>query len=144
MNDELQDEIRRGLRVATGVTALSSAQSLAFVGRVGSKFVEDASSVLWWESLSRMPTVLPYGSESWLDVLRQALGVRGKRFLLAITDESPPPWSVFEADLDSLLHFLCELRYCEYFVSNPELDWVLFDTHHNEIILCDSPDETWE
>ena len=56
---------------------------------------------------------------------------------LVVTNEQHYPWLVIAMPAGDVQGLLLELPYFEYFVFDDAMERVVFDTHHNSLILCE-------
>ena len=59
-------------------------------------------------------------------------------YLLAVTGDDPPPWTWIEGSPQGLLDLLGESPFFEYFLTDPAVSWVIFDTRHNQFVVAGS------
>lgn len=93
----------------------------------------DESSIRWWTSPSRDRQIIPYSSTP-RQLFNELLCTEGYARLF-ITDDEPPPWPSVHGPLADILDLIDDCPFFEYFIVNAEGTRVLFDTHHNELVL---------
>lgn len=130
---ELLNELERASESIGGVARLPVEQADDFVRDLAERFVADPSAARWWEALNRDATRVPYGDRDGLELVGGWLNPRSIVRLVA-TDEQNPPWPVYEGETEKIVAMLRECRFFEFLLAPKELDWVMFDTHSNEII----------
>lgn len=54
--------------------------------------------------------------------------------MLVVTDDERTPWPVYSGDTKAIIATLKESRFFEYILADPHLNWIVFDTHSNELI----------
>ena len=67
-------------------------------------------------------------------MLRDLIGNAESVFLVPTDDESPP-WPVFTGSIFYVIELLKEIRFFEYFLTDKNGTWVIFDTHHNTLVV---------
>lgn len=135
VDEKLLKEIRALLPSSPGVRELSTAQAAEVVQRIRRGFVREGNNTWWWESLSSESVTLPYGDSDGLQWLRRLVPSR-EVVRLVVTDDEAGPWPVFEGEAQALRSILRELRFFEYLVTGARGDWVIFDTHHNTLVVA--------
>ena len=76
-----------------------------------------------------------YGEADGLDVIRNNLGSAGN-VSLVVTDDEYEPWPVFQGPLSEILALLAEQRFFEFILVSENMNWCIFDTHHNSLVLA--------
>jgi len=142
MDTELEGEVRRAIASKVGVALLPPAETEALRMKVASAFEFDQEEVWWWTRTSAKRNAIEYGSQNGLQVLRTLLAQRARGLVsLFITDDEPPPWLCLRGELSAVVEVLEDIRFVEYFVTDDTLEWVVFDTHHNELVDYVGPSE---
>lgn len=131
---ELLDELRALLPTSPGLNELSASEAEEVAEHVRRRFVSEGDKVWWWESLNSESATLPYGDSDGLEWLGKLLPGR-EVVRLVVTDDEARPWPVFEGEARALWRLLPELRFFEYFITGKACDWVVFDTHHNALVI---------
>ena len=54
---------------------------------------------------------------------------------LIVTDDEYGPWPVFQGCRVDIMRLIYEQRFFEYILSDEELKWAVFDTHHNRLFV---------
>lgn len=131
---DLLRELRSSLPRFPSVRELDSRTADELADRIAQRYVADPDMIWWWESLSQPSATIDYGEKVSLDVIRQLLPADVEARLL-VTDDAAPPWPLFAGKLEHLLEYLGEQPQMEYILADPDLDWLIFDTHHNTLVL---------
>lgn len=98
----------------------------------------DGDRVYWWAGLSRPPRRVPYEDGSaGLALLNEVLATLPlEEVVLVATDEAPQPWPMWVLRRGELIALLEALPFFEYFVAAPDGRTLVFDTHHNELLIA--------
>lgn len=134
VDEELLKDLRALSRRNPGLRELNTVESAEVAGDVRLRFVGEDASVWWWESLVSDSVTLPYGDSDGLQWLERLVPNR-ELVRLVVTDDEARPWRIFEGEAQELWRLLRELRYFEFFVTSTRCDWVIFDTHHNTLVV---------
>lgn len=96
----------------------------------------DARFVYWWASKASADQTIQYdSSDEGLSCLAELLaGVNGEMLLVA-SDECALPWPIWTLQASELIPLLGELPFFEYFVVLDGGAALLFDTHHNTLVI---------
>lgn len=133
MDADLLDELDEASRKVAGVIRVPTEVATAYVHGLAAAFVADPSNFHWWESLKGDSTQISYDNDDGLAALERILGEQAE-IRLVVTDETAPPWPVYAGSATQLIAVLRECRFCEYMVASPDMSWVVFDTHMNELV----------
>ncbi len=103
------------------------------LSRIAREFVNDSRSVWWWQSL--------VDDKPSAEVDAQGAGHQFIPELcpdeicwFVVTDDQGSNWSVFEAKPSTISAILSNCHFFEYFVASRDLDWIVFENHHDLII----------
>jgi hypothetical protein len=103
------------------------------------KFLKEPNSIWWWTRLSFSPTTISYcGSEDFFPTLRR-LASEGSRAVLLVMGDHGMPDGAIEGSFGSLVSVVEDSVFFEFVILHPSGDWVIFDTHHNELLIGGSP-----
>jgi len=91
--------------------------------------------VWWWEGLPDQAMRVPYADQEGLHIVLKIISETSDRLILFVTDDSCAPWMCVSGTASGLVDMLREQRFFEYFIVNSTMDWILFDTHHNSIVI---------
>ncbi|MBL8996485.1 MAG: hypothetical protein JNL44_04125 [Gemmatimonadetes bacterium] len=135
-DSELFAELEAAANAIDGVQRIPEEEAAALIHELARRHVADPSRHRWWESLRGSAKRVPYGAG---DGLAHLLSVVGRRtgVRLFVSNEEQPPWPVYAGDVRSIIAMLGECRFFEYILAPPDLGWVVFDTHMNELIVVD-------
>jgi len=122
----------------TGNAALSQDAGATQLGNMAALHGIDGDRVYWWAGLSRPPRRGPYeGGSAGLALLNEVLATLPlEEVVLVATDEAPQPWPMWVLRRDELIALLEALPFFEYFVAAPDGRTLVFDTHHNELLIA--------
>ncbi len=102
---------------------------------VGERLGKGPGDCWWWENAPGVKLLDNYSEADGIAALRAALACQESEVTLVITDDDFPPWNAIRGDLDIICYCLEELPFFEYFLVDESRSWVLFDTHHNELLI---------
>jgi hypothetical protein len=88
----------------------------------------------WWAGLASSRAI-PYEDGKGLDVVARIAAIASGPLFLVATDDEPPPWIALSGPLSSLRQLLEQARYFEFFIVDSTMRWIVFDTHHNEVVV---------
>ena len=128
-------EIREAVASSQDVYELENAEALAFVDAVAKSFIADADKTWWWDSIKQKSLTISYGNDDCSELLNKLIKNKRAEVLLIVTDEESRPWPVFRGAFSDVSKIISEQRFFEYFITNRECTWLIFDTHHNSLVL---------
>lgn len=137
MDTELIDNIRFFLKNMETIAELDKDKSHKLITKASRKFVSDPMKRWWWESLSCDSKTVEYSDDDGLEIIKMNLKGDNSVFLV-VTDDEFTPWPVFQGNLDEILELISEQRYFEYFLIGETEDWLIFDNHHNVLVVVGS------
>jgi hypothetical protein len=142
MNDELLTSIRKAATTRQTVRPLLPDEAAATAAETAGRYVRDPRLTWWWTAIAVPFATLPYADRNALSLIGELLGLTTAPKIpegtLFVTDDSPQPWPAFVGPVSELLLLIAEQPYFEYFLVDPCLEWVVFDTHHNELVVVGS------
>lgn len=130
---DLVEELNSLSRVTGGLSVLSPEATEALVDRVAAKFSVDRSRQWWWEGLPGA-RVIECDPADELAALRRMLP-QHEALALVVTDDESPPWIAVSGAWPALSQMLHEARLFEFFVVPDRLDWIVFSTHDNRLVV---------
>lgn len=113
---------------------LSAEATDDLLARVAARFRVDTSRLWWWEGIPNARSV-PYAEGQGLSELARLVVDPDGDLTLVVTGDEPPPWLGIAGPLPALLQLLNETPHFEFFVVDNELNWIVFDTHHDELVV---------
>lgn len=131
----LHSEIRSALHNLPGCSELSEEASTKVTNALQARFVREPEQTWWWSSLADDPVMIDYGDGDGLAAVSRILPSEENAYLI-ITDDERPPWPVIHGRIKHLLLLLKEVRFCEYCIMGEAYTWVIFDTHHNRLVIA--------
>lgn len=137
VDDELISEIHNAIAKFPEVSPFSDSQATALLDALAKRNVSDPAQTWWWANLKVDHETIPYGDRDGLEEVAQIVAPQANA-LLVVTDDQPRPWPVFFGPSFTLLAVLREVRFCEYFLADPDFKWLIFDTHHNALVVVGS------
>lgn len=110
-------------------------EGLRLIRQLAEKFAFDLDKRWLWDD-ARAKEALSYGeSGQWEDLLKLQLASFKDRVFLCVTNDDLYPWPIFDCRKDQLVRLFAELPYFEYLLFDAAMERVLFDTHHNELVI---------
>ena len=137
MDTQLIKSIKSYTNRSTTLKFLEPHEADQLRATIARRFGFPESRIWWWETLPN--DGISYSDNKGFDKLEQLLSAKKSPLYLFVTDDEPPPWPCITGPLESLVQLLREERFFEYFIVNHNLDWILFDTHHNRLIIWEKP-----
>lgn len=135
MDFELVNEIRHTMSAGVKLKELSRDCSQQVLSKVAEIYVRNCESVWWWDDLKEAPLTVGYGDKDGLALLKEIIREPSTSVFLVVTDDAPNPWPVFHGELDTVIEVISEQRLFEYFLVAEGYSWVIFDTHHNSLVI---------
>lgn len=134
MDSELMAGIDEFVSANPVVRRLEQAQADDLASRVAERFGFVQAKRWWWETTVKPLFTVTYSGEEGLKLLLELIPDLEQTVFMFATDDETPPWPCIAAPAPVLVDLLREQRFFEYFVLDPELRWVVFDTHHNMLV----------
>jgi hypothetical protein len=103
------------------------------------RFLSGTDQLFWWEKL-KVPYAFRETSsfDDFLNRLRALFPDPSEALFLFPTDENWPPWMLFEGTRDDIEFVMGESRSSEFMIARRPLDVIVFETHHNLMIVAGS------
>lgn len=131
--DALLKDIRAYLRRYSALHEVSEAESRELLGAVAERHKRSWDARWWWCELPEAE-VLHYGDDEPARLILSRLPPQTPARLV-ITDDESPPWPVIAGPLRNLLDLIGEHRFFEYMLAADDASWLIFDTHHNDLVM---------
>lgn len=129
------DEVRAAAAADASLVVLDDVAAHDLAERVRQTFVADARANWWWESLRGKSEWLHYEELlGGLELLRARIE-REPAVNLLVTDDEAEPRGVVVGTGAAILRLLAETPTFEFAMSDPEVRWLILDTHHNDLVL---------
>lgn len=135
MDSELRKEIHQALTKNGNISEQKQKVASELADEVAKRFLRDRSMVWWWEALLHTPVVIEYGEGVSWPLVKRIVQNDTQIIYLFVTDDDPEPWQVLKGTLHDIGLFLAELWRVEYFITDENLSWLIFDTHHNSLVV---------
>jgi hypothetical protein len=119
-----------------GIRLLDATEVQQITEKVANCFIKDKNHLWWWESLSQSPTIIKYDNSEFLEVIGGFLGHKSGALCLILTDDEFPPWCGIAGESEDMLAAIQELPAIEFFIVPQDIGWIVFETHHNELIIA--------
>ncbi|BCX42216.1 MULTISPECIES: hypothetical protein [Stenotrophomonas] len=96
----------------------------------------DPRRVYWWAGIATADQTIQYDdSDEGLSCLAELLVEVNGEMCLVASDERALPWPIWTLQASELIPLLGELPFFEYFVVLDGGATLLFDTHHNALVV---------
>lgn len=135
MDFELLNEARSAIEGIDGVQELEKIDASNVVTSVAEKYKIDRSKVWWWQGMANESTTIEYGDGYSWPLIQHMVQNEEQSIYLVMTDDDPEPWPVFKGAFCNIGKLIAELWRFEYFLTDKDFSWVIFDTHHNSLIV---------
>ena len=137
LDSHLRESLNLVMRARPGLRVLSQDEASELTARVAARFISDPSRLWWWEALREPAAGFPYQGEEGLERLDAIVGeAASDPLFMFITASNFPPWTVVAGKWDDLRELVGESSFFEFFVVSRATDWIVFDTHHNEVLVA--------
>ncbi|MEO1262601.1 MAG: hypothetical protein AAFZ15_27595 [Bacteroidota bacterium] len=131
----LLNSIEQAIKNQTlGYSKLSEEEAEVELAKLKEAFRFDYKVLHLWGHNWENREICEYG-EGWGKELSRYLKDFADCIYLVVTDDEFYPWVVYYGEKRELKGLLEEQRFFEYFVFDHSCKKVLFDTHHNSLIL---------
>lgn len=110
---------------------LSDPETLQYLKALSGKFPVNLDRLWWWESDFSKLTIEVFDS----DIRQLSVRLEPQKVLFCPTDDEDGPWALYIVELSDLVEKLSDLHCFEFFVATLSLDLIIFDTHHDDMIL---------
>ena len=137
ISEELSEEIDRLSSSIKSVHKINQSKAKIIIDHVFSEYIKDRSKIWWWESLKREFILIDYKDELGWDYISNLVD-RNEMAYFIVTDDEPEPWPVYKGSVKDIIFLLREMWRFEYIVVSENISWIIFDTHHNNLILSGS------
>lgn len=130
----LFDEFRQPALESSRLELVEWSEGESLILEVAVKFVRDRRHHWWWENLRELPKRIQYQDDglALLDgILEHDTGLLN----LVITDDEEAPWPMIVGTWNDLRSYLGSLHFFEFFLFDASQSWMVFDTHHNELLV---------
>jgi hypothetical protein len=130
----IDKELVEGLRAL--LPECTRDESDALLAAVKARFQIDHTATWWWTAIGVGAEIIAYDGADPTPRLRALLGNEGTKAFLIATDDGAPPWPVFRGGWLELVRAVLEQRYFAYALVAEDLSWIVFDTHHNQLVIA--------
>jgi hypothetical protein len=118
-----------------GLEKLGPQRSVEILWAISARFSIDPKSPWWWDKeFSGRATA---STTDDLDILRTRFP-HSEPILFVPTDDEFAPWTVYQSKLPTVISFLCNSPFFEYFIATIDYAKIAFDNHHNQLIFVDA------
>ena len=119
-----------------GLRLLDATEVQQITDAAASRFIKEKNHLWWWESLSKSAKTTRYDEGSFLEMMRDFLREKTGVLYLILTDDEFPPWCGISGEPENILAAIRELPAIEFFLVPQDIEWIAFDTHHNELVIA--------
>jgi hypothetical protein len=133
------DFVRASEPVTSGdVVITHGPMATSLVEEFRRRFTNGSNTVLWWEDLSVTSSSIPYSDSS--EGLEKLSTLVGKGFInLAILDDDSSDPSIASGPAAQVIAVLNDCPFMESVLFPTTLEWAVFDTHHNVLVVAGDP-----
>ncbi len=135
MDIELLSEINNKMADIGGIVEVANDKAISITNTIAEKYIRDRSFVWWWESLAGSHVEIGYGDDFSWPIIKKIAPNLNQNVYLFVTDDEPEPWSAFNGPLKKIDKLISELWRFEYFITDENFEWLIFDTHHNTVVI---------
>ncbi len=135
MDIKLVNEIRDFTKKIYGFIELNKNESIKATNMVAEKYIKNRTNTWWWEELSQQSITINYDDSDGLSLIKKIVNDDNASVKLFITDDETEPWPVFQGKFKEIFDAISEQRFFEYFITASDFSWLIFDTHHNSLIV---------
>lgn len=137
MDSALTKELREKLGSLSSIHELNQEGAISLLNEIATQYVADRACVWWWDGLLEKPVVVDYGEDlGWDRIVKLVRPTKSQQVYLVATDDDPEPWAVYKGNLLDLVSLLEDMWRFEYIIVDVELSWLIFDTHHNSLVVA--------
>ncbi|MCX7180730.1 MAG: hypothetical protein NTX56_18855 [Proteobacteria bacterium] len=129
-----ENAIQEALDAVSNVSRLDPELSTRLIADFAAKYVADTAATWWWTSLQVPFDSVDYGENAGISLI-EALLDKLPEVAVTITDDEWPPWPILMGTGRDICDFIAELPCVEYFAFSSTMNWAVFDTHHNSLVL---------
>jgi hypothetical protein len=122
-----------------GTRLCDKEEAAAIVAKAKDRFVR-GSPRSWWYSLKCTPRTYHYpDGDGFLHLAEHAPPGTGQCWLILETEEKDKP--VAKMEIEVIPRVIGELPCIEYYVVDENFSWLMVETHHNAILVCEDDSE---
>jgi hypothetical protein len=138
MDSELTNEIQVQIAKGLSLTRLGDVDAMKVTDLIADRFIKDTDCVWWWEVLNQTPRIIEYVEQVGWDRIQELLDDLSEQIYFVPTDDEPNTWPVYFGTCKEVIGLLREMWRFEYILVGKEIDWLIFDTHHNSLVAVGS------
>ena len=140
----LMDEVKAAIAglglQASEASICDETESSRLMGAVQRFFVR-GDPAQWWTMLRRVGQVIEYpASDGVRHILSHVPPVSGP-VICILDSEGIGPSVALRCSLPVLPRILLECRFCEYYIVDPLMKWMVLENDHNEVIVAHAIEE---
>jgi hypothetical protein len=126
------DEVLSAAREA-GLVVLEDQEFADLIQAIMQRYLTSPASRWWWNSLKVPSKTIDYGEQDGLAILLEVLPDRTD-LILIVTDEALVPSGAVRGTAAQLNQLLRGCSFFEFAIVPADLEWIVFDTHHNVLV----------
>lgn len=114
-----------------GIKLLSIEEANLYNEKIKTSFSLNYQKLFIWDEIKKMSELIPYTNSNWNELALVNFNRLKKDIFLVVSDEEYFPWQIINGSTNSILEFIIEQPFFEYFVFDQNLEILIFDTHDN-------------
>jgi hypothetical protein len=134
MDEELLEDLKDYVSKDPRIKRLDASDCHKLYEAVARHFGFPKDAIWWWEHVPKSAVRISYNGNDGIACLESILPQQEGLMAIFITDDDPSPWVCFTGPAAALLQLLRSHRFFEYFIVDPSMNWIVFDTHDNSLI----------
>jgi hypothetical protein len=138
LNNELNNEIGNSLASGISLHKINDGNAKDIIDNVAEQYVNDRDFIWWWECLSKENITIDYDDGLGWNYFEKFIKPLEQQVYIVVTDDDPEPWSIYKGSLLAVIDLLNNMWRFEYFIIAEDLSWIIFDTHHNCLVIAGS------
>jgi hypothetical protein len=138
MGYSLSDNMQAVIDKMKDCNFLPDEEDRKLIVKLAEKFSFDLGQRWLWDS-TRQSETYDYNNNpgQWETIFRELLSRFADQIFLVVSDDEFYPWKVLQCKKDECVNLLNELPYFELFIFDDFMKTVVFDTHHNCLIVSE-------
>lgn len=113
------------------IELLSNADSNMYYEMIKTRFDLNYQKLFIWDEIKIGSELIPYTTSNWNELALLNFNRLNGDIFLVVSDEEYFPWQIIKGNKKSILEFIKEQPFFEYFIFDQNLEILIFDTHDN-------------